>query len=434
MSSVTKSTVIACVVVSGASIWAIRHWLYPKPIDGIPHFPITSILGDVPAMREAAKKKGEMVSFFSKGVNELGPIFQLFLGTSTLVIVADAQEIEDLQLRSRAKALDASYRVTGRFGGLLPNGQVSLPMDDLWKKHRRIGGPFMSANELIRDTIRGRIQRAYSRAANVQLTGADEEPACALDMIIEKDQQDKAQPYTTEQLEDEMVSYVLAGFDTTASALSFAIKFLARHPEVQIKLHEELMTNLVEPGNRAITYDEVAGGDITPYLEAVVHETLRVAQVGAATVRKAVEDVVILGKLVPKGSDLLLLNGFACNHATKSWAEKRASASPTFKSTKGSWDDDDVTKFIPERWLIDGPDGRRVFSASQGFSIPFGLGPKSCFGQKLALLELKVYIATLSLAFFLEKVPEELDTNENIQALSQKPKQAYVSLVDWEDK
>ncbi|KAG8919817.1 hypothetical protein FRC02_001350 [Tulasnella sp. 418] len=406
MSSVTKSTVIACVVVSGASIWAIRHWLYPKPIDGIPHFPITSILGDVPAMREAAKKKGEMVSFFSKGVNELGPIFQLFLGTSTLVIVADAQEIEDLQLRSRAKALDASYRVTGRFGGLLPNG----------------------------DTIRGRIQRAYSRAANVQLTGADEEPACALDMIIEKDQQDKAQPYTTEQLEDEMVSYVLAGFDTTASALSFAIKFLARHPEVQIKLHEELMTNLVEPGNRAITYDEVAGGDITPYLEAVVHETLRVAQVGAATVRKAVEDVVILGKLVPKGSDLLLLNGFACNHATKSWAEKRASASPTFKSTKGSWDDDDVTKFIPERWLIDGPDGRRVFSASQGFSIPFGLGPKSCFGQKLALLELKVYIATLSLAFFLEKVPEELDTNENIQALSQKPKQAYVSLVDWEDK
>ncbi|KAG8942016.1 hypothetical protein FRC03_003715 [Tulasnella sp. 419] len=117
--------------------------------------------------------------------------------------------------------------------------------------------------------------------------------------------------------------------------------------------------------------------------------------------------MVVLGKRLPKGTEILFLTGFSGFRATKSWGAEKASELAFFKPSKNFWDDEDAYEFKPERWLIDGPDGTPVFSATQGYSMPFGLGAKSCFGQKLALLELKVIIATLSIAFFFDKVPDE---------------------------
>ncbi|KAG8919818.1 hypothetical protein FRC02_001351 [Tulasnella sp. 418] len=290
---------------------------------------------------------------------------------------------------------------------------------------------FRRDDELIRDVVRSRIEQAKKRAINVNETGGSEIADCILDLIVEKDMKETGLSYKEDELLGEMMDYLFAGSDTTASALSFGVKFLSKHPSVQIKLHEELVSNFGT--NRLISYDEVGSAEKTPYLEAVANEILRLAQVGAGMTRELLEDMVILGKHVPKGTEVLFLTGFAGRLATKSWGAAKARGSPSFKPSKGLWDDEDVEEFKPERWLIDGPDGQKVFSSKQGYSVPFGLGPKSCFGQKLAMLELKMILATISLAFFLNEVPAELNTSELVQKLTRKPAECYVSLVDWED-
>lgn len=58
----------------------IKQWFRPKPIPGIPHFPITSIWGDIPAMDKDIKERGtfmEVGGLAEKAVHELGPIFQV---------------------------------------------------------------------------------------------------------------------------------------------------------------------------------------------------------------------------------------------------------------------------------------------------------------------------------------------------------------------
>ncbi|KAG8951534.1 hypothetical protein FRC03_012498 [Tulasnella sp. 419] len=480
-----------------------------------------------------------------------------------MVVLSDAQEMEDIFLRSRSKHLECGTRVMNIVKGITPKAQIALTMDDLWKKHRRLGTSVMSTqflrrvtprvadgavtlvnywkekmtvvherggscfdcasdfhlctmdiitelsfaekvdgilsaqsslrstrvemnahggvkfpdlkgnkfhqavtahyvrmtrsmkippilmslywqivsltpafradNRTIRDAVIYRVQQARVRAVNVGATGGSEIPDCALDLIIEKDEKDGAERYKEDEIVDETVDYLFAGYDTTASTLTFAVKYLTNNPSVQFKLHEELTSNLVRPENRPLTYEEVASGNRTPYLEAVVHEVLRHALVSFAVVREVVEDTVIMGRHIPKGTEVLFLTGLAGFRATKSWGAQRTSESSSFKPSKGFWDDEDTFQFKPERWLVDGPDGNPVFSINQGYSIPFGLGPKSCFGQKLALLELKVIIATLSLAFFFDKIPDELNGNGYHEVLTRKPNQSYVSLLDWED-
>ncbi|KAG8959814.1 hypothetical protein FRC03_007444 [Tulasnella sp. 419] len=252
-------------------------------------------------------------------------------------------------------------------------------------------------------------------------------------MIIEKEQQEDSDYQSDQELLDELMGFVFAGHDTTPAVCSFGLKLLTNHPEVQKKLRTELLSNLNEPENRNITYEDVGTGEKTPYLEAVVHEVLRCADV-TITARQPLEDITILGKHIPKGTEILFLTGMASRRATASYVARRQDViAGDFKPTKGAWADEGVDEFKPERWLVDGTDGKKVFSASQGYSMPFGLGSRACFGIKLALLELRMIIATINLGGFLDKVPEELNNFEGYEEITLKPKQAYVSFVDWED-
>ncbi|KAG8919816.1 hypothetical protein FRC02_001349 [Tulasnella sp. 418] len=309
---------------------------------------------------------------------------------------------------------------------------VPGPFAKLYWQIAKVKPTFRRHDKVLQDSIKTRIEQARLRAANVDKTGGSDAADCILDMIVEKDIKEGGQQYTERELMDEMITYVFGGYDTTASGLAFGVKFLMNNPRVQLKLREELISYLSEPENRALTYDEVATGEKTPYLESVVNEILRCAFIAGSVGREAKEDITIGDRVIPKGTDILFLTGISGMRATKSWA---ASKSPqgSLKMAKGVWDDEGATEFIPERWLVDGPDGQKVFSSTAGYSIPFGLGPKSCFGQKLAQLELKIVLATLNLAFYFDKVPEELNGNGAIEVVTMKPQQCYVNLVEWED-
>lgn len=160
-----------------------------------------------------------------------------------------------------------------------------------------------------------------------------------------------------QELRDQLLTLIVAGHDTTATALAWLLYELAHHPENQSKLREELKTaNISEPTSlRGL-----------PFLNAVIKETLRLHPPISLGIRKALEPLKISGFEIPKGANVLYCP-YLTHRNPKLWGNP--------------------AKFLPERFL--GPQPSR-FSY-----VPFGAGEHSCIGMNLALFELQVIVVSL---------------------------------------
>ncbi|KAJ6577341.1 cytochrome P450 [Mycena capillaripes] len=213
---------------------------------------------------------------------------------------------------------------------------------------------------------------------------------------------------------DELVTYIIGGADTSATVIGWIIKYLTLHPRVQCRLHAELSASF---DNFSVSFEELQGPGF-PYLDAVIHETLRLANVGGVSARDALQDVTISGHLIPKGSQVFFLTGHsAINDA------------PPVKGNS------EITSgtFYPERWLSKGPGGKEFFDSSSITSWPFGYGPRGCPGQRLAILELKAFLLAFSLSFFLEDTYEATDSTAEMLVVLRKPAHMWVQVRKWKD-
>ena len=166
---------------------------------------------------------------------------------------------------------------------------------------------------------------------------------------------------------DEIVTLVIAGYETVASCLTWTLSLLADHPVVQRELAAELDAVL---GDRPPTWDDVPRLRL---VRAVVDESLRLYPPAWVITRRAVDDDVVAGVEVPPGT-VVLLSPWLLHRRPDSWP--------------------DPLRFDPGRFL-DG-DGRAVGrSAPRGDYLPFGLGPRLCIGRDVALLEVVLVLATL---------------------------------------
>ncbi len=180
------------------------------------------------------------------------------------------------------------------------------------------------------------------------------------------------------QVRDEVATIFLAGHETTALALSFAMFLLAGHSEIQAKVCDEV--DGVLEGRRA-TMADVAR---LPYVEAVIKEAMRVYPPVYMFGREALEDVEIAGWVIPRGAQVL----------TPVWAIHRDER----------WYDDPLT-FRPERWL----DGLAERLPKYAY-LPFGGGARVCVGNHFAMLEAILGLATLMQGLELHPMPDfELD-------------------------
>ncbi|KAK8140988.1 hypothetical protein G3M48_001110 [Beauveria asiatica] len=194
--------------------------------------------------------------------------------------------------------------------------------------------------------------------------------------------------FSEEELINHMMTFLGAGHETTASALSFAIYAVCRHPEVQTRLRQEVRANLAPPvgdDGREMTSMEIDG---LPYLAAVCNEVLRMYSPVPQTIRETVRDTTIQGQLLPRGTRLLLVP-WATNVDTRFWGP-------------------DGGEFKPERWLVarddDDDDGlggtaasvkaASVGGASSNYAfLSFLHGPRSCIGQSFAKAEFACLLA-----------------------------------------
>ncbi|KAM7208265.1 cytochrome P450 1A1 [Naviculisporaceae sp. PSN 640] len=246
---------------------------------------------------------------------------------------------------------------------------------------------------------------------------------------------------------DEFVGLVMAGHDTSATSVAWGVKYLAAAPGVQSRLRAELKAAFPEAAeeNRSPKFEELLTAHI-PYLDAVTEEVLRLASSIDFVVRVALRDTTVLGKHIPKGTDVFLAGngpGFQTGNMPLGLTEQDDEVrSPgarrkAGKMLSGLWEDDGtIGEFKPERWLKKDDQGKVVFDPLAGPTLAFGLGPRGCFGKRLALVGLKMQFALIVWNFeLLGGMPDEMSHFRAVQKFAREPEVCFVRLrkVDMRD-
>ncbi|KAJ3958252.1 hypothetical protein N0V92_005179 [Colletotrichum tropicale] len=240
-------------------------------------------------------------------------------------------------------------------------------------------------------------------------------------------------PNWVETMRAESTGFVVAGHDTTSTTLCWGIKFIADDQAVQRRLFDNLRSfhSAAVTANRLPTHSEICNANI-PYLDAVIEEMLRLAHTAASQDRECKENTVVLGHVIPKGTTVIVPNkgpsftepGYEIDELLRSPSSQKAAKDFGLRV----WDGHGMEKFRPERWLIRNENGDEEFNAAAGPTLPFGLGLRGCFGRKLAYMEMKLLVTTLTWSFEFQKCPENLSSYKSITSLTRKPVQCYVRL------
>ncbi len=181
-----------------------------------------------------------------------------------------------------------------------------------------------------------------------------------LDLLLAARTED-GQPMSDRQLRDEIITLIIAGHETVASALTWTWHLLATHPTPNAAFAAELARQL---NGRQPTVDDLPA---LPYTRAVFDEALRLYPPAWLITRKACATDEVAGRVVPAGA-LLIISPYVVHRDQELWPEAEA--------------------FKPERFLGD--------AVPRFGYLPFGGGPRLCIGNTFALVEGALILATVA--------------------------------------
>ncbi|KAF4953562.1 hypothetical protein FGADI_5898 [Fusarium gaditjirri] len=190
----------------------------------------------------------------------------------------------------------------------------------------------------------------------------------------------KSNNFSDETLKDQLLTFLAAGHETTSSAITWACYLLTKHPEYQAKLREEVRNGLPEDLAANPTVDLAGILEQLPYLNGIMHETLRLYPTVPLTMRQAIRDTRIGDQFIPEGTDIIVSIWYI-NRSEAIWGP-------------------DATEFKPERWITDDGKPNQNGGASSNYNfLTFLHGPRSCIGQGFAKAELRCLLATMVRSF-----------------------------------
>lgn len=174
-----------------------------------------------------------------------------------------------------------------------------------------------------------------------------------------------------EQVRDETLTLMLAGFETTANALAWTWWLLDGASEVAERLRREIDDVL---GDELPTYDDIAR---LPYTMAVIAETMRLRPPAWMLEREVREPIDIGGYRAEPGTTVLM-SPWLLHHDSRSWGP-------------------DAGVYRPDRWInSDGAFDQQAPGQPRGAYIPFGAGSRICIGESFAWSEAVLVLATLA--------------------------------------
>jgi cytochrome P450 len=207
-----------------------------------------------------------------------------------------------------------------------------------------------------------------------------------LAMLMSSRDKETGDPMGERELIDEVMTLVVAGHETTASALNWTWYLLARHPEVEARLHAEIDAL---PAQSCPSLAQMEG---LAYTQQVVNEALRLYPPGWLLSRRAIGADVLAGYDIPAGADVLLSPYLLHRH-------------PLF------WPDPDA--FKPERFAPENEAARPRFAY-----LPFAAGPRHCIGETFALYEMLMHLYKVARRYrltYLPTEPVELEAQINLR-------------------
>ncbi|GAA1538908.1 cytochrome P450 [Streptomyces albidochromogenes] len=188
--------------------------------------------------------------------------------------------------------------------------------------------------------------------------------------------------FDASELREQVLVFLLAGHETTATSLGFALHLLALHPEQRKRAHEEV--------DRVLAGRTPSAADLEalPYVTQVLKEAMRLFPAAPLIGRRAVAATEIGGHTIPAGADVIVAPWVTHRH-------------PAY------WED--AERFDPERFTPEAEAGRPRYAW-----FPFGGGPRACIGQHFSMLESVIALAMILQKYDLEAIDTEVPVSSAI--------------------
>jgi len=210
---------------------------------------------------------------------------------------------------------------------------------------------------------------------------------------------------TKDDLLASVIDVLFGGVDTTSNTMQWILYMMAKNPDKQEILRQEVLSVL--GNNTTATPTTLAE---MPYLKAWVRETLRLYPVFSVMFRVLPTDINLSGYHIPAGTQVNCLAYFMSRDQN------------IFT---------DAQEFKPERWLRDNNQNSKFIDAKEVFSsIPFGIGTRMCLGRRIAELELHLLLARIVQQFEIRYPPDAEDVEPFVRGLTIPDRPVTVKFVD----
>ena len=193
---------------------------------------------------------------------------------------------------------------------------------------------------------------------------------------------------TKDDLLATVIDVLFAGVDTTSNTMQWVLYMMAKNPDKQDILRQEVLSVL---GDATLATPTTLAQ--MPYLKAWVRETLRLYPVLSAIPRRPSKDIILSGYIIPGSTTQLQFLAHVMGRDEKLF--------------------EDAERFKPERWLRK-KDGIPTDTDEAFSSIPFGFGTRMCVGRRIAELELHLLLARIVQQFEISYPPDA----ENVEHFS----------------
>uniref|UniRef100_A0A182UTF6 Cytochrome P450 n=1 Tax=Anopheles merus TaxID=30066 RepID=A0A182UTF6_ANOME len=188
-------------------------------------------------------------------------------------------------------------------------------------------------------------------------------PMVFLDQLLHM--QRGGQDLEMQEIENHLYTIIGAGSETTANQVAFILLMLAMHPEVQHRVHDEIISIYGSTASD-LSYETISA---QTYLEQVIKETMRVYPVAPLIGRETIETVKLGDVIVPPGVTLLI-NILTVHRNKELWGER-------------------AHVFDPDRFDSAQYDAKKQHPFSY---IPFGGGPRNCIGYRYGMFAMKIMV------------------------------------------
>lgn len=226
--------------------------------------------------------------------------------------------------------------------------------------------------------IRERVS-VFIDAAQERLNNGKEPSNILESMLSEKD-------HNPEDIFGNSITLLLAGEDTTAHSIAWAIYYLIKNPEMQALAQQEIDRQY--PSERKLDWDDL---DDFPYIFGAIQESIRLKPVVQYLYFEAKEDLTLNGYRVPKGVMITTL------------LSANSEVDELFNNPKA---------FEPKRWM--GLDDQFKHDHANTL-FPFGAGSRLCPGMQLAFVEMKLALIELLRNYTFEQVAEAGEVKESCE-------------------